>query len=106
MFITINHIEEFCTVIDCLPCMKLTLKKDHKNIYDDEAIAAYRNGSKFGYVANSVSTVCRGTCSAGRLYDRFDKEIDCIIRFISIENAFAIAEIDNKYIKNHFWKDD
>ena len=93
MFITINHIEDYCAVLNCLPNMTLTLKKDYENPYDDEAIAAYKNGSKVGYVANSVSTVCRGTYSAGRLYDRFDKEIDCMVRFVSTEYGFLIAEI-------------
>ena len=73
--------------------MTLTLKKDYENPYDDEAIAAYKNGSKVGYVANSVSTVCRGTYSAGRLYDRFDNEICCVIKFVSTEYGFLIAEI-------------
>lgn len=93
MFITINHIEDYCVVLDCRTEMRLSLKKDHNNSYDDEAIAAYRNGSKFGYVANSVCTVCRGTYSAGRIYDRFDEETDCIIRFVAHENDFVIAEI-------------
>ena len=95
MFITINHIVDYCAVLDCPPGMKLTLKKDHKNSYDDEAIAAYRNGNKFGYVANSVSTVCRGTYSAGRLYDRFDETAECTIRFVALENDFVIAEINS-----------
>ena len=96
MFITINHIEDYCAVLNCLPDMTLTLKKDYQNPYDDEAIAAYKNGSKVGYVANSVSTVCRGTWSAGRIYDQFDNEIGCTIRFVSTEYGFLIAEIDSE----------
>ena len=94
MFITINHIEEFYIGSDCRPGIRLTLKKDHSNPYDDEAIAVYRNGSKFGYVANSVCTVCRGTYSAGRLYDHFEEETECIIRFAAVEDGFVIAEMD------------
>ena len=71
------------------------LKKDYENPYDDEAIAAYRNGSKVGYVANSVSTVCRGTYSAGRIYDRFDKEAECVVRFVSVECGFLVAEVND-----------
>lgn len=96
MFITINHIEDYCPVPNCLPDMALRLKKDYKNPYDDEAIAVYKNDCKIGYVANSVSSVCRGTVSAGRLYDRFDKEIDCIVRFVSTEYGFLIAQVSDK----------
>lgn len=96
MFITINHIEEFCVGSDCRPGIRLKLEKDHSNPYDDEAIAVYRNNCKFGYVANSVSTVCRGTYSAGRLYDRFEEEAECVIRFAAVENDFVIAEIYNE----------
>ena len=96
MFITINHIEDYCPVPNYLPNMTLKLKKDFENPYDDEAIAVYKNNCKIGYVANSVSSVCRGTVSAGRLYDRFDKEIDCIIRFVSTEYGFLIAQINNE----------
>ena len=99
MFITINHTEDYCAVLDCLPGMTLTLRKDYENSYDDEAIAAYKNGSKVGYVANSVSTVCRGTYSAGRIYDRFDKEVECVVRFVSTEYGFLIAEIEDDSIK-------
>ncbi|MBR3142750.1 MAG: HIRAN domain-containing protein [Clostridiales bacterium] len=99
MFITINHIDDYCAVLDFFPGMTLTLRKDYENPYDDEAIAAYKNGSKVGYVANSVSTVCRGTYSAGRIYDRFDKEAECVVRFVSTEYGFLIAEIENDSIK-------
>lgn len=95
MFITINHIEDYCAELCVLPNMTLVLRKDFENPYDDEAIAVYKNGSKVGYVANSVSTVCRGTYSAGRIYDRFDKETECVIRFVSVEYGFLIAEINS-----------
>lgn len=98
MFITINHIDDYCAVLDCLPGMTLTLRKDYENPYDDEAIAAYKNGSKVGYVANSVSTVCRGTYSAGRLYDVFNKEIRSTVKFVSVEYGFLIAEVNGECI--------
>lgn len=91
-FITINHTEEFGGTTHLRVGDKITLKKDHDNIYDDEAVVAYgKHGTKCGYVANSVSTVARGTYSAGRLYDKIDEEGNCVIRFI-LEDCL-IAEI-------------
>ena len=92
MHITINHTEDYGGTVYLRVGDKLTLKKDHDNIYDDEAIAVYnRHDCKCGYVANSVTTVARGTYSAGRLYDKIDEESICVIRFI-LEDCI-IAEI-------------
>ena len=83
MFITIDHTEDFGGTTHLRAGDKLTLRKDHDNIYDDEAIAAFgRHETKCGYVANSVGTVARGTLSAGRLYDRIEEEGTCEVRFI------------------------
>lgn len=51
------------------PGMKVTLKKEPDNTYDNEAILVQMKGlGKIGYVANSHKTV-RGECfSAGRVY--------------------------------------
>ncbi len=35
-----------------------------------------------GYVANSVKTVARGTYSAGRLYDKFEKSTTAEVKFV------------------------
>ena len=68
------------------------LKKENDNQYDDEAILAYdKRDSKSGYVANSVDTVARGTYSAGRLYDTFEQECECVVRFMM--DDCLIAEI-------------
>ena len=92
MFVTINHIDEYTGFEFYRPGLKLTLKKETDNSYDDEGIAVYSDKHvKFGYVANSVCTVCRGTYSAGRLYDLFEEATDCIVRFVA--ERFAIAEI-------------
>ena len=92
MFITINHINDYAGIEMFRPGMNLSLKKDKNNPYDDEAITVYsERGCKYGYVANSVSTVCRGTHSAGYIYQSFDEETKCIVRFIAED--FAIAEI-------------
>ncbi len=94
-FITINHLEEFPGLNYLRPGMHLTLRKEHSNAYDDEAIAVYSDGGRrYGYVANSVCSVCRGTGSAGYIYHLFEEETRCTVRFISYENDFAIAEMD------------
>ena len=91
--ITINHTEEFGGVLGYRVGDKLILKKDHNNIYDDEAIIAFgKHDVKCGYVANSVESVARGTVSAGRLYDRIEETCEAIIQFILEEKI--IASID------------
>ena len=70
----------------------LTLKKDLDNEYDGDAIAVYlESGMKVGYVANSIYTVARGTCSAGRIYDSVDMSCEVKVCFI-IEDC-AIAQV-------------
>ena len=62
---------------------ELFLKKEPDNLYDDEAIAVYdRHGVKCGMIANSVSTVARGTMSAGRVFDRTEDGQKAVVRFI------------------------
>ena len=46
--------------------------KEPDNQYDAEAIAVKHNNETIAYVANSVSTVVKGTMSAGRIYDKFN----------------------------------
>ena len=90
IYVTINHTEEYGGTVHCRPGDKITLKKDHDNIYDDEAIAAYgKHGTKCGYVANSVGTVARGTYSAGRVYDKMEETASCEIKFILDSNIIA-----------------
>lgn len=49
---------------------RLFLEKELDNSFDDEAICVLdESGMVLGHVANSVHTVARGTCSAGRIYD-------------------------------------
>lgn len=92
MFITINHIGEYAGAEMFRPGMTLSLKKEKNNPYDDEAITVYsERGSKYGYVANSVCSVCRGTHSAGYIYQSFGEETKCIVRFVAED--FAIAEL-------------
>ena len=72
----------------------LTLKKDINNEFDDEAIIALNeNNFKCGYVANSVSSVVRGTYSAGRIYDLIKENNTCKVKFIALESNFLIAQL-------------
>ena len=90
IYITVNHLDDFNTTYMFRIGDILTLKKDHDNCYDDEAIAAYsKHKTKCGYVANSVGSVCRGTYSAGRVYDKIPEECSCIVRFISEDHLIA-----------------
>ena len=69
LYITIVMKEEKDMMRMPRPGEKILLKKDFMNEYDDEAIAAYNlHKVRFGYVANSVYTVARGTHSAGYIY--------------------------------------
>ncbi|MBR2677747.1 MAG: hypothetical protein IKE28_12695 [Solobacterium sp.] len=105
-YITITHLDDYDASRFLYPGSKLTLKK-MPNEYDDEAIAVYsEKGSKYGYVANSSSTVARGTHSAGYIYRDFEQEITCIVRFL-LEDV-AIAELSDpedspysEYLKQH-----
>ena len=94
IYITINHLDDFMPVMNLKVGDILMLKKEPANLYDDEAIAVYtKENFKCGYVANSVSTVARGTYSAGRVYDQIGNEVECVVRFIMSEEGIAIAEI-------------
>ena len=83
IFITINHLDDYNGLSNIKVGDTLTLLKDFNNPYDDEAIVVYdKDNTKIGYVANSVRSVARGTYSAGRLYDKVEKETTCEVCFI------------------------
>ena len=68
------------------------LEKEPNNIYDDEAIKVKtRKGFHLGWVANSVSTVARGTHSAGYIYRDVQDGTEAVVRFVGCE--CIIAEI-------------
>lgn len=72
---------------------QLLIEKDVDNEEDDEAIRVISDaGVTFGYVANSVRTVARGCKSAGRIYDRFEKQTP--IRIMFILGEVVIASVD------------
>lgn len=90
IYITIDHLDDYLPVMNLRVGDILTLKKESDNSYDDEAIAVYTEGNyKCGYVANSVSTVARGTFSAGRIYDLIGEKAGCKVKFITEEEGIA-----------------
>ena len=96
-YITIDHLDDYSPMgyTRFRTGQQLKLQKEKDNCYDDEAIAVFDdNGSKAGYVANSVSTVARGTFSAGRIYDRLEDDDSCVVRFITED--VLIAEINGR----------
>ena len=69
---------------------ELTIEKEPRNCYDDEAIRVIsESGATYGYVANSVDTVARGTHSAGYIYREFDRTARIRICFIMSGRAIA-----------------
>ena len=93
-YLTITHIDDYAGSDAIRPGMKLKLKKDHHNPYDDEAILVCMDHNiRVGYAANSTCTVCRGTHSAGYLQHLFEEEAGCTVCFVGVD--FAIAELDN-----------
>lgn len=96
----------YITLVKVPSCLKIGdyifLEKDKGSIFDDESIRAtiYNENNPLDisldssiYVANSVLTVARGTRSAGRIYDKFDKKARAQVMFI-LQNI-AIARIIN-----------
>ncbi|MBR2812776.1 MAG: HIRAN domain-containing protein [Solobacterium sp.] len=90
LYITISRISDYAGSEAFRPGMKLTLKKDHDNPYDDEAIAVYNDRCKYGYVANCWHSVCRGTHSAGYIYLSMEEEAECRVCFVADEFAIAV----------------
>ena len=91
-YVTINHLDECFGSTRFRVGEELILKKDHDNPYDDEAIEVYaKENYRCGYVANSVSTVARGSYSAGRIYDQIGETCKCVVRFITED--MLIAEV-------------
>lgn len=73
---------------------ELWLEKDPDNISDEEAIkVVLETGVTVGYVANSIYTVAKGTRSAGRIYDTFEKRVKVKVIFI-IHNVVIANIVD------------
>ncbi|MDR3291235.1 MAG: HIRAN domain-containing protein [Methanobrevibacter sp.] len=68
----------------------IRLKKEPNNSYDHEAIKAeIPFTGKIGYVANSSTTVAKGTMSAGRIYDKIEEITYVKIIFITIKELIC-----------------
>ena len=66
------------------------LVKEPDNDYDLEAIACEsKYVGKTGYIANSTTTVTKGTMSAGRIYDKIDDVSFCEVKFVSKNSVIA-----------------
>lgn len=66
------------------------LIKETDNEYDLEAIVCeIKYIGKTGYIANSVSTVTKGTMSAGRIYDKINDISFCEVKFVSNDSVIA-----------------
>ncbi|MCF0110692.1 MAG: hypothetical protein HUJ58_02245 [Erysipelotrichaceae bacterium] len=93
-YITINCTERFFGIEAFKLGKPYYMKKEPENEYDGEAILVVgEQDVSYGYVANSVHTVARGTYSAGRIYDTFDDM--CKVVPVFIVNKLVIAEVHN-----------
>ena len=90
MYITITALDFYMGSETLSPGMIMMLKKDVNNEYDDEAIAVVSNKEiKYGYVANSVKTVARGSHSAGYVYQMVENGTKIEIMFVMENRAIA-----------------
>ncbi|MCI6878045.1 MAG: hypothetical protein MR840_04510 [Solobacterium sp.] len=93
-YITLTALGNYIDIKELTVGEELILEKDKENQYDDEAIKVIgTNLIKKVYVANSVHTKCKGTHSAGYIYNMFDDTCKCVVRFIYDKGA--IAEIEH-----------
>lgn len=72
--------------------MILTLKKDHFNAYDRDAICVCDGDVKLGHVANSEGTLTDFTKSASEIQELFEEEITAEFMFFYLEN-YLIARL-------------
>lgn len=90
MYITITGLDRYMGVESIKPKDIFYLIKDTNNAYDDEAIKVCKDKEIiYGYVANSVYTVARGTHSAGYIYESIKGFKKCEILFIVKDVAIA-----------------
>lgn len=93
-YITLTALGNYIDIKELAVGEELILEKDKENQYDDEAIKVMvPTIVRKGYVANSIHTKCKGTHSAGYIYNMFDETCKCVVRFIYDKGA--IAEIEH-----------
>ena len=100
-FITITNIKEYIEIGMIKIGEVLHLKKEPENAYDMEAILVEdKNEIPIGHVANSVSSVAKGTHSAGYIYQSFKDSILCTVKFIYRDMIIAQLQTSQEEIKN------
>lgn len=68
----------------------IKLIKEPENDFDTEAIRCELNYiGKTGYLANSTTTVIKGTMSAGRIYDKIENVSFAEVKFIANDSVIA-----------------
>jgi hypothetical protein len=90
-FITITGIDHYLGKKPFRVNRLVKLVKEPDNEFDGEAIRVELPFiDTVGYVANSTGTVYDGTCSAGRLYDKFEEHAYAQIMFITHSGVIAL----------------
>ena len=89
-YITIVGADNYVGIEALKPGTILSLKKDKNNSYDDEAIMVTGNSEVcYGFVANSIDTVARGTHSAGYIYNMLPENPSCEVLFVLEDSGIA-----------------
>lgn len=90
MFVTITGIDHYYGDKPFEIGRVVRLVKEPENGHDDDAIRVELPFIEtVGYVANSTSTVYRGTYSAGRIYDKIDDAAFAEVAFITHSSVIA-----------------
>ena len=101
-FITITNIKEYIEIGMIKIGEVLHLKKEPDNAYDMESIMVEnKNEIPIGHVANSVSSVAKGTHSAGYIYQSFKDSILCTVKFIYRDMIIAQLQTSQEETKKH-----
>ena len=97
-----SHDDEAICALNMDYCDSVEEAKILKNIEDEsnmskirissDIIDDYTEANSGIYVANSVSTVARGTYSAGRLYDKFEKYVKVKVVFVLCGKSICKVE--------------
>ena len=100
-FITITNIKEYIEIGMIKIGEVLHLKKEPDNAYDMESIMVEnKNEIPIGHVANSVSSVVKGTHSAGYIYQSFKDSILCTVKFIYRDMMIAQLQSSQEETKD------
>lgn len=90
MFVTITGINHYYGVKPFEIGRVVRLVKEPNNEHDDDAIRVELPFIEtVGYVANSTSTVYRGTYFAGRIYDKIEDAAFAEVSFITHSSVIA-----------------